>query len=172
MLRREILRFIEEFHLREGRPPSIRAIAKNIDEVSKTSFYDYFPGGINEALGLLGFEGAVEAPRKALEARKAKSESGYSITLNEAQTRKLLGIAFLEGKDESVVIDELLDNQREIREILEQVGVGSIDVDTIYAMLNPTQIYKKNGMSPSFLTCHGSRLDAESAVKIFFTGKL
>lgn len=147
MPRQQVLRFIEDYYDKEGRPPSIRAIAKKIAGVSKTNFYDLFPGGINEALNLLGIEGKVEGPTEALEARRAKSETGFRIILNEAQTRKLLGIAFLEGKDESIVLDEMLDNQREIRGILEQVGLGAIDTDTIHAILNPTQIYKKWNVS-------------------------
>lgn len=142
MPRQQVLRFIEEFHLKQGEPPSIRTIAKNIDGVSKTNFYDLFPKGINEALNLLGIEGTVDGPTEALEARKAKTDTGYRITLSETQSKRILALAFMENRDVSMVIDDVLDRERQVREVLDQVDGGGLDSELIEAILNPELVYK------------------------------
>ena len=76
-----------------------------------------------------------------MEARSAKSETGLKITLNENQTRRILGIAFLENKPAEMVIDEILDYQREIREIMDEIDEDKLTPEMIEKMLHPKEVY-------------------------------
>lgn len=147
MSREAVLRFIENYYERHGKAPSIRVIANNVHDVNKTNFYDYFSGGINEALNTLGIEGFIEKPVKAMEARKAKTDSDYRITLNESQSLKILAISYMEKKNVPLLIDEMIEQRRDIREILDLIEVDKLDVGVLDAMLHPNQVF--NGMNVS-----------------------
>jgi len=148
MTREKILEYVRDYYDETGNIPSVRAIAQKVEGVNRANFYTFF-ASTDELAVALGFE-PMEAPRKpveAMEARKVKSDSGYRITLNETQSKRLLALAFMENRDVSVVIDDILDRERQIREVMEQVERGGLDSELIEAILNPELVYKSWNVS-------------------------
>ena len=148
MSRNKILSFTTKYYDKHGVSPSIRAISDGVDGVDRKNFYHFFEDKA-ELLVALGIQEEVTRPEAAMEAKKKATEKGgdYRITLNQAQSEKLLAIAYMEGKPVSMVVDEVLEDQRQVREILLEVNEGRLDGDVIDAILNPDLVY--NGWNVS-----------------------
>jgi len=150
MTREAILKFVREYFVRENDTPSIRTISESVPGVDRASFYQHFKDK-SELLVALGIEvEESDLPQvAAMEAKKkeAKKEGSALVTLNRTQEEKVIAIAYMEGKTTSMVIDEMLEDQRQVREILLEVNEGILDNETIDAILNPDLVYK--GMNVS-----------------------
>ncbi len=150
MTREAILRFVREYYVRENDTPSIRVIAESVPGVNRASFYQHFKdkGELLVALGIevdesdLPQDAAMEAKKKAME-----KGASYHITLNQSQSENLLAIAFMESEPASAVVDELLENYRQVREILLEIDEGRLDAEMIAAILNPNLVYKGHNVS-------------------------
>lgn len=149
MYRETVLKFIKAHHGKTGKVPSIRTIAENVDGVTKSNFYNFFSGGINEALGLVGIQTVVEKPEAAMEARKktVKKDGDSLVTLNRTQCEKFIALAYMDGKPVSMVIDEMLEDQRQIRQIMIETNDGILDSDIIDAILHPDLVYEGRNVS-------------------------
>ena len=144
MSKKAILDFVREYYVKEGKAPSVRAISDAVEGVDRGNFYNFFASK-SELLDALGIEPDESdmIPVEAMEARlAAKAPPGFCITLNERQSRQVLGIAFLEGEDPSIIIDDILQNQRELREVLVLLDQNVLNVDIIRAILNPKYFYR------------------------------
>ncbi len=148
MSRDKILSFTREYYDKHGVSPSIRAIADGVDGVDRKNFYQYFKDK-NELLVALGIQEEVIKPEAAMEAKKRISEKGdkYSVTLNRSQSEKLIALAYMTGKTTMEVIDEILEDQRQIREIMDEVNEGTLDADVIHAILNQDLVYEGYSVS-------------------------
>ena len=145
MTREAILKFVRDYYDREDRTPSVRTIAEAVPGVDRASFYDFFASK-NELLNALGIEleesdlpqaAAMEAKKKAV-----RKDGDYLVTLNRTQSEKLIAISYMDGKPVSVVFDEILELQRQVRQIMGEVNGGTLDVDVIDAILNPELVYE------------------------------
>lgn len=125
-LKREILRFIKDFYLQNGEPPSVRSILESFEGLSRKRFYQIFPDGVSEAHRLAGVpvsKERLEQTAKATERIKMgrdvveeQEDVEGRITLSEEQTKRLLGISHLEGgRDPLQILDELLDYDSALR---------------------------------------------------------
>ena len=143
MSREKILSFTREYYDRHSVSPSIRAIADGVDGVDRKSFYQYFKDK-DELLVALGIQEEVVKPEAAMEAKKRAAEKGgdYFVTLNRAQSEKLLAISYMEGKPVSMVVDEILEDQRQVRQVMFEVNGGILDSELIDAILNPELVYE------------------------------
>ena len=143
MSREKILSFTRIYFDKHGVSPSIRAIADGVDGVDRKSFYQYFKGK-GELLVALGIQEEVIKPEAAMEAKKRVAEMGgdYLVTLNRAQSEKLIAISYMEGKPVSMVVDEILENQRQVRQVMFEVNGGILDSELVDAILNPELVYE------------------------------
>ncbi len=143
MSRDRILSFTRKYYDKHGVSPSIRAIADGVEGVDRKSFYQYF-NDKEELLVALGIKEEVVKPEAAMEAKKKAAEKGgdYRVTLNTAQSEKLIALAYMEGKPVSMVVDEILEAQRQVRQIMFEVNEGILDSEIIHAILNPELVYK------------------------------
>lgn len=134
--------FASEYYNKHGVTPSIRDIEKKVEGIDRKNFYNHFQDKA-ELLVALGIQEAVVRPEAAIEAKKKAAEKGgdYRITLNNAQSEKLLAIAYMEGKPVAMIVDDILEAQREIRKVLLEVNEGRLDNETIDAILNPDHVY-------------------------------
>ena len=147
MSRNKILSFTKTYYDKHGGSPSIRAIADGVDGVDSDSFYQYFKDK-DELLVALGIKEEVVKPEAAMEAKKSAKKTGdYLVTLNRTQSEKLIAIAYMEGKTTSMVVDEILEEQRQVREIMFEVNEGTLDSETIDAILHPNFIYRGHNIS-------------------------
>ncbi len=148
MSREKILSFTKTYYDKHDVSPSIREIADGVDGVDRKSFYQYFKDK-NELLVALGIQEEVIKPKAAMEAKKRAAEKGgdYLVTLNRAQSEKLIAIAYMEGKPVSMVVDEVLEDQRQVRQIMVDINGGTLDGELIEAILNPGLVYKKWNVS-------------------------
>lgn len=142
MSREKILSFTKTYYDTHGVSPSIRVIADRVDGVDRKNFYEYFEDK-DELLVALGIKEDVVKPKAAMEAKKKVSEKGgdYRITLNQAQSEKLIAIAYMEGKPISTVVNEILEEQRQVRQVMVEINGGILDSDIIDAILHPELIY-------------------------------
>ena len=143
MSRDRILSFTRKYYDKHGVSPSIRAIADGVDGIDRKSFYQYFEDK-DELLVALGIKEEVVKPEAAIEAKKRAAEKGgdYRVTLNTAQSEKLIALAYMEGKPVSMVVDEILEDQRQVRQVLLEVNGGILDSEIIDAILHPDLVYK------------------------------
>ena len=148
MSRDRILSFTKEYYDKHGVSPSIRAIADGVDGVDRKNFYKYFEDK-DELLVALGIQEEVVRPEAAMEAKKkaAEKDGDYRVTLNRAQSEKLIALAYMEGKPVSMVVDEILEDQRQVRQIMLEVNGGILDSEIIHAILNPELVYKGQNVS-------------------------
>ncbi len=145
MSREKILSFTKTYYDKHGVSPSIRAIADGVDGVDRKNFYDHFSSK-SELLTDLRIEteksdlpqaAAMEAKKKAV-----RKDGDYLVTLNRTQSEKLIAISYMEGKPVSMVVDDILEDQRQVRQIMDEVNGGTLDVDVIDAILNPELVYE------------------------------
>lgn len=142
MSREKILSFTKIYFDKHGVSPSIRAIADGVDGVDRKSFYQYFKDK-GELLVALGIKEEVIKPEAAMEAKKAAKKDGdYLVTLNRGQSEKLIAIAFMDGKPVSLTVDEILEDQRQVRQVMVDVNGGRLDSEIIRAILNPELVYE------------------------------
>lgn len=144
MTKEAILSFVRDYYIEEGKAPSVRAISEAVEGVDRGNFYNFFASKY-ELLDALGIEPDESdmVPVEAMEARlAAKAPPGFCITLNERQSRQVLGIAFLEGEEPSMVIDDMLRDQRDLREVLALLDQNVLNADIIRAILNPKYFYR------------------------------
>jgi len=143
MIRGQILSFTRKYIDKHGEPPSIRDIAEGVDGVDRKSFYHYYRDK-KELLVELGIKKEVIKPTAAIEARRKAGEKGgdYLVTLNRAQSEKLIALAYMDGTPVSMVVNDLLDEQRQIRQIITKVNGGELDSEIIKAILHPEHIYR------------------------------
>lgn len=150
MTRAAILSFVRDYFVRENSTPSVRAIAEAVPGVDRASFYDFFSSK-NELLDALGIEVEEnDLPQvAAMEAKKrtAEKEDGYLVTLNRGQSEKLIALAYMEGKTVPVIVDEILEDQRQVRQVMLEVNEGILTSDIIDAILNPDLVYKGYNVS-------------------------
>lgn len=122
-LKNQVLQFILAEYNSTGEVPSLSRICREIDGLYSEKFYKLFSGGIGEATRLAGVpepserlrktEAATEA--KAAPPERAKSE-GPRVTLTEEQSKRLFGLSHLEsGRDVSILVDEILKRDEELR---------------------------------------------------------
>jgi len=74
-LRDQILIFMKDYNLKEGKPPSIKTISTKVKGVTVRQFYKIFTGGIKEACLAADIQAPSEnviSTQKALNARKGK----------------------------------------------------------------------------------------------------
>jgi len=130
--------FSSEYYDTHGVSPSIRAIADGVEGVDRKSFYQHFEDK-GELLVALGIQEEVIKPEAAMDAKKRTVEKGgdYLVTLNRAQSEKLIAIAYMEGKPVSRVVDEVLEDQRQVRQVMFEVNGGKLDSELIDAILHP-----------------------------------
>lgn len=123
-----ILSFIQSYYAKNKTAPSIGLIADKFKAkgVNRYTFYTLFSGGLPQACKAAGVSvpERVKQTQKALKVRKARGKakttgvkevSSTRLTLTEEQTRRLLGISHLEGKDPLALIDYLLDLDTKLR---------------------------------------------------------
>lgn len=150
MTREAILSFVREYFVRENDTPSIRTIAESVPGVDRASFYQHFKDK-SELLVALGIEvEESDLPQDAaMEAKKkeAKKEGDSFVTLNRTQEEKVIAIAYMEGKTTSMVIDEMLEDQRQVRQVMFEINEGRLDAEIIDAILNPELVYKGYNVS-------------------------
>ena len=147
MSRNKILSFTKTYYDKHGVSPSIRAIADGVDGVDRNSFYQYFKDK-DELLVALGIKEEVVKPEAAMEAKKSAKKTGdYLVTLNRTQSEKLIAIAYMEGKTTSMVVDEILEEQRQVREIMFEVNEGILNADIIDAILHSDLVYNGSNVS-------------------------
>lgn len=142
MTREKILEYIRDYFDETENIPSVRAIAKNVEGVNRGNFYDFF-ASTDELAVALGID-VEESPRKpveALEARRAKGEKSYRLTLTEIQSQRFAALAFMENRDVSMVIDDVLDRERQVREVMDQVEGGVLDSEAIDAVLHSEFVF-------------------------------
>src|SRR4030043_1332187 len=129
-LRDQILIFMKDYNLKEGKPPSIKTISTKVKGVTVRQFYKIFTGGIKEASLAADIQAPSEnviSTQKALNARKGKhirkdappppeAVKPDTYTLSEPQMIRLRVISHLEkGKSPNKIIDELLGFDSDIR---------------------------------------------------------
>ena len=143
MSREKILSFTKTYYDKNGVSPSIRAIADRVDGVDRKNFYEYFKDK-DELLVALGIKEEVVKPEAAMKAKKKMAEKGgdYLVTLNRAQSEKLIALAYLEGEPVSMVIDEILEDQRQVRQVMVEINGGILDSEIIDAILHPELVYE------------------------------
>jgi len=143
MTREKILDFVRDYYDETGKIPSVRIIAKEVEGVNRANFYGFI-SSTDELPIALGIE-PIQTPRKPVEAmaaRRAKGDKSYRITLSETQSQRFAALAFMEGCDVGMVIDGVLDRERQIREIMVEVNEGVLDSEIIEAVLHPELVYK------------------------------
>lgn len=148
MTRNKILSFTTEYYDKHGVSPSIRAIADGVEGVDRKNFYQHFEDKA-ELLVALGIQEEVVKPEAAMEAKKRTAEKGgdYLVTLNRGQSEKLLALAYMEGKTIPMIVDEILEDQRQVRQVMLEVNGGTLDSGIIDAILNPDLVYKGYNVS-------------------------
>lgn len=143
MTREKILDFVRDYYDETGKIPSVRTISKEVEGVNRANFYGFI-SSTDELPIALGIE-PIQTPRKPVEAmaaRRAKGDKSYRITLSETQSQRFAALAFMEGCDVGMVIDGVLDRERQIREIMVEVNEGVLDSEIIEAILHPELVYK------------------------------
>lgn len=151
-LKDQILSFIKDYNLKEGKPPSIKTISKKVKGVTVRQFYKIFPGGIKEACSEAGIQAPsenIKSTQKALNARREKQNRRDVVpvseaikpdtyTLSEPQMLRLRVISHLEkGKSPNKIIDELLEFDSNIRL---NYKLNLDQVKTVNDFLNAAQV--------------------------------
>jgi DNA repair exonuclease SbcCD ATPase subunit len=140
-VRKKILDFVLEEYKKEKKVPSVRKI-KEFAGINTNKFYKIFPGGIKdvcEATNLPFPEKRVLAARLASQKRKRrKEEEKLKIELTDSQQMKLFRIAYLENKDVSLVMDDLIQLHHHLYE-------NKIELRVIEEYLRLLKAAKENG---------------------------
>ncbi|MEM3602773.1 MAG: TusE/DsrC/DsvC family sulfur relay protein [Candidatus Bathyarchaeia archaeon] len=124
--KRAIIEYVKEFYREYNTAPSIRQIISRFEseELNRSKLYERFPGGLAEICRLAGIPAperlartrrALEAKMRAKERKDGGATSSMRLVLTEEQTKRLLAISHLEGKDELTVMDELLNFDFKLR---------------------------------------------------------
>lgn len=143
MSREKILSFTKTYYDKHGVSPSIRVLADGVEGVDRKNFYDHFEDK-DELLVALGINEEVIKPEAAMEAKKkaVKRDGDYLVTLNRSQSEKLIALAYMDGETVSTVVDEMLENQRQVRQVMGEINEGILDSDVMDAILNPELVYE------------------------------
>jgi hypothetical protein len=122
----------------------MRQITEKFNISSKT-FYKVF-SGISEACRASGVPMSEGRKNVTLEATRAvkrrgsrqgdQNASGSLVSLTQEQTGRLLGLSHLEGgKDPTVILDEMLDRDAQLRSLLEKPEDLGQTVEALNALL-------------------------------------
>ena len=143
--RESIIRFIKDHYEESGEAPTMRQITEEFSISSKT-FYEVF-SGLSEACRAAGVPMSEGRKNVTLEATRAVKRSARSrdragprssdlVSLTQEQVGRLLGLSHLEGgKCPSVILDEVLNRDTQLRSLLEKPEDLGRTVEALNALL-------------------------------------
>jgi hypothetical protein len=145
-LEQSILSYVKDYHSKNKRAPSLRALIRQFkgEGLNFAKFYQLFPRGITEACSKAGVPTPMERIRQtemAIQGVKMKEGDIQEnvplqnrLILTEAQTKRLLGMSHLEGgKDPLIIVDELMNRDSELRR---EFKLSFKDTSTVSGFLN------------------------------------
>jgi len=110
-IKSEILEFVKSYYEENDKIPSIREICENLGISTKT-FYKYFPKGIEDIAENLKIKPTKEFEKrieKGKELKEKKRSKCNFLQLDEETQRKILTVSFVENKEASVIVNQLLE---------------------------------------------------------------
>jgi len=172
-LRKQILNFVSDKYKKSREVPSISKIL-NYVKVNRARFYTLFPSGIVEVCKLAGIpipKERIEATSKAIKSKKVETKAepqSLRIELTQQQQKELLGMAHLQGKDPTFILDELLKLHR-------KMFLNGIKLERLNSVLKAMEIAENRGWGVNefveFATelynlLHFAKLDFETIKKL------